>query len=124
VKVDIKKFFNQVFESKTLGNIEIDTALTTEKHIANEQVFIYSDELAETILIPFKEFLEEIGLASYLSENQMYYNHMVKMAERNDDYGDIESNRYLEKASDILFNMQLVSADPASYDLEFNSQPA
>jgi hypothetical protein len=67
-------------------------------------------------------------LAAYLLEDQMHYNHMVKMAdamaERNDDYGDLESNRYLEKASDILFNMQLVSAEPASYDLEFNSQPA
>jgi hypothetical protein len=63
-------------------------------------------------------------LVAYLSENQMYYNHMVKMADamanRGDDYGEKESMNYLEKASDILFNMQMVSADPGSYDLELN----
>lgn len=63
-------------------------------------------------------------LAAFMLESQMNYNHMVKMADamagRNDDYGVLESNRYLEKASDILFNMQLVSMDPTSYDLEIN----
>jgi hypothetical protein len=61
-------------------------------------------------------------LAAYLIEDQMHYNQMVKMADamanRGDAYGESESNRYLEKASDILFNMQLVSADPESYEME------
>jgi hypothetical protein len=61
-------------------------------------------------------------LTAYLAENEAWYKHNVGMADamanRGDAYGEKESMNYLDKASDILFNMQLVNADPASYDLE------
>jgi hypothetical protein len=67
---------------------------------------------------------QRIQLAAYLSEQNRQYIHKVQMADamenRGDAYGEKESMNYLEKASDILFNMQMVSADPASYDLEMN----
>jgi hypothetical protein len=67
---------------------------------------------------------KRIRLAAYLSEQNRQYIHKVQMADamanRGDAYGENESMSYLEKASDILFNMQLVNADPTSFDLELN----
>jgi hypothetical protein len=57
----IRDFYNREFTTKTLGINSIDEVLTKESHLAENSLFIYSSELAETIYITFDEFFAEIG---------------------------------------------------------------